>query len=240
MMKNKILSTVLGMFLLPFYFGNVYTQYNDEHIDMTLIDKKKVKDFIISHKMDDFPELCKVKSSWEIDGDSNHYNYHSKTFFIKTNIKDVWYWYINANPIKAWSGRLIDFGVLVSKNTGAMLYKSKGVFSVLETGQVYFLNLKLLKGICNLPVAFEIIKVDEKRKVIEFSYIDCNVSKGKQVIQFIDQPDGTTQIIHTSYFKSDSAVRDGIYPFYHKRIIKDFHRNMRKKLKQVAKKSVVA
>ena len=86
-------------------------------------------------------------------------------------------------------------------------------------------------GIFNIPVAFEIITVDSAEKVIEFSYIEGNKSRGVQHVKFLDIGGGRTEIVHTSYFKSDSRIRDKwIYPFFHEKIVNDFHRNMKKLL----------
>jgi len=63
--------------------------------------------------------------------------------------------------------------------------------------------------------------------VVEFSYIDDNKAKGKQVIEFFDNGSGSTRIVHRSYFKSESSFRDRIlYPPFHKKFIREFHRNM--------------
>jgi hypothetical protein len=99
----------------------------------------------------------------------------------------------------------------------------------IDSGQVYFLNLKIAHGLCNIPVAFEIINIDTEKKIIEFSYIEGNKSMGVQRIKFKELDDNQIRIKHVSYFKSDSNSRDKIlYPFFHKKIVNDFHRNMRK------------
>jgi hypothetical protein len=44
---------------------------------------------------------------------------------------------------------------------------------------------------------------------------------------FTDEGNGNTRIVHRSYFRSNSRLRDAIlYPFFHKRIVNRFHRNM--------------
>jgi hypothetical protein len=151
-------------------------------------------------------------------------------FFLKGNFKDIWKGYISENPSNSWNGRKVSFGVLLQKFPNNIFYNHDPILGV-YTGQVYFLNLKLLKGICNIPVAFEIITVDTTELVIEFSYIEGNKSNGFQQIKFVDNGNGSTEIMHTSYFKSDSDFRDKwIYPYFHKKIVNDFHRNMRKLL----------
>jgi len=119
---------------------------------------------------------------------------------------------------------------LLWKCPGQAFYDQDMITGV-DTGQVYYLNLNLLMGIFNLPVAFEMITVNPIDKIIEFSYIDGNKSIGVQQVRFIDSGDEQTEIIHTSYYKSNSYIRDKwMYPYFHKRIVKDFHHNMQKLL----------
>ena len=67
---------------------------------------------------------------------------------------------------------------------------------------------------------------------MEISYIDNNKSRGKQTIQFFDNGDGCTRIVHLSYFKSESSLRDNLlYPYFHNKFIREFHGNMRKLIK---------
>ena len=86
-------------------------------------------------------------------------------------------------------------------------------------------------GIYNVPVAFEFITVDSVQKVIEFSYIEGNKSSGVQQIKFLDMGGNRTKILHISYFKSNSPFRDRwLYPFFHIKIVNNFHRNMKRLL----------
>lgn len=215
-----------------FLVQHVSAQSSDSRIDLDLISKKKVRQFIIEHDINGLENYSQIQASWLSGNNLGDYHFHEKVFTFNEPLSNVWECYNKANPVQSWNGRKIDFGLLISKYTNSLLYESKGSFSEIDTGQVYFLNLKLLKGIYNIPVAFEITNVDSSKKIIEFSYIEGNVSKGKQILQFVKLDDHMTQIIHRSYFLSDSHLRDGIYPFYHKKIIKDFHRNMKRLIKQ--------
>lgn len=234
-MKNIFLKRagiIINLFIIMIS-GSLFSQSKDCYIDMDLIKKKKVKEFIITQRINRLDNFFNIKASWKLNNDISNYHKHVKTFKVKKHLDKVWECYKKADPVETWNGRIIDFGLLISKYSDSLLYETKGSFSEIDTGQVYFLNLKLLRGIFNIPVAFEIINVDEYHKIIEFSYIEGNISKGKQTLQFIELENGFTQIIHQSYFRSDSGLRDGIYPIYHKKIIKDFHRNMRRNIKAI-------
>ncbi len=201
-----------------------------EDINLEEIAQRKVRKYIQSEIAENKHQFVDIKPSWTRGNDLSSFRKNEMNFFLKGNFKDIWKGYISENPSNSWNGRKVSFGVLLQKFPNNIFYNHDPILGV-YTGQVYFLNLKLLKGICNIPVAFEIITVDTTELVIEFSYIEGNKSNGFQQIKFVDNGNGSTEIMHTSYFKSDSDFRDKwIYPYFHKKIVNDFHRNMRKLL----------
>ncbi len=150
---------------------------------------------------------------------------------LNYDLSTVWEGYSHVNSIKMWNGKSVSFGALLSKSSNLVVYAGNLSSPEIDTGQVYFLNLRLMKGLINVPVAFEITNIDQSLKILEFSYIDGNKSKGKQTIQFFDNNDGSTRIVHISYFKSGSHLRDNLfYPWFHKKFIKEFHGSMRQML----------
>ncbi|HNW88592.1 MAG TPA: hypothetical protein PKN48_02960 [Bacteroidales bacterium] len=194
------------------------------------IQQRKIRKYIKCLIEEDKHQFGEIHPSWNRGKDLSSYSEIENTYILEGNSNDIWHGYISENPSKSWNGRKVSFGVLVQKFPGAIYYDHDQINGV-DTGQVYFLNLKLLLGICNIPVAFEMITVDTAEKVIEFSYIEENKSTGVQQIKFMDMDDGHTKILHTSHYRSDSRFRDKwIYPFFHKKIVNDFHRNMRKLL----------
>ena len=87
---------------------------------------------------------------------------------------------------------------------------------------VVYLNLRLMSGLINLATAFEIITIDKEHKVIEFSYLSGNDSVGKQRIQFFETTKGKTEILHTSYYKSNNIPKNYFfYPYFHTRATND-------------------
>jgi hypothetical protein len=221
-----LLFTIFGFGF--FQIQNIDGQSLNSEIKFELIKKKKVRQFLQEHQISNFQDFSSLQPSFIGKTSMDNFHFHEKKYTVRENLLNVWEYYIKSNPVETWDGRKIDFGLLVSKNTNLILYETEGTFTSIDTGQVYFLNLKLLVGLYNLPVAFEIINVDDTKKVIEFSYIEGNVSRGKQVLQFIRIDASTTQIIHRSYFSSGSKLRDGVYPYYHCKIINGFHRNMKR------------
>ena len=171
-----------------------------------------------------------IQPSWNKGDDLSPYNKNETTFFLDTNLQDVWQSYLSIDPSKLWNNGSVSQGLMLQKSPAKIFY-NKDSLAYIDTGQVYFLNLRLLSGIYNLAVAFEIITIDSLEMVIEFSYVEGNESLGVQKIKFIAVDDHSTEIIHTSYFKSNSNFRDKwLYPFFHKKVTKDFHENIRRLL----------
>jgi hypothetical protein len=124
---------------------------------------------------------------------------------------------------------------MISKRFNSVAYKDDVHMPEIDTGQVYFFDIRLLKGIFNIPAAFEITNIDPINELVEFSYLDGNKSLGKQTIQFYDNGNGETKIIHRSYFKSESAFRDRmLYPPLHTKFIKQFHRSIKQQISKIS------
>lgn len=207
-----------------------FGQLSLNDIDLDQIHQKKIRKYIEIQIEENKHSFSDIQPSCFIGKNMSAFSKNEMIFFLKGNFKDIWQGYITENPAYSWNARKVSFGVLLERFPNNILYNHDPINGV-NTGQVYFLNLKVLKGIYNLPVAFEIITVDTVAKLIEFSYLKGNKSSGIQQIKFLDLGNGQTEIVHTSYFKSDSDLRDKwIYPFFHKKIVNDFHRNMRKLL----------
>jgi hypothetical protein len=177
-------------------------------------------------------DFSSIHASCKKDINESDFNINEKVFYLKYSLSKVWECYSLGNPLKTWNGPRIGLGLLITKCSKSVKYAKSSIFPEIDTGQVYFLNLRLLKGLINLPVAFEVINIDRIQHLLEISYLNDNKSRGKQSIQFFDNGDGRTRIVHMSYFKSESWVRDDLlYPYFHKRFIKEFHRNMRQLIK---------
>jgi hypothetical protein len=201
-----------------------------DDIQLEKIQQKKVREYITCQIDENKHLFSEIHPSWNKNYDLSDYSMNEKAYFLKDNLQNVWNGYLSADPTKSWNGRKVSFGLLLKKLPDKIFYNNDQINGV-DTGQVYFVNLKLMMGMCNLPVAFEIVTIDEENKIIEFSYIEGNKTSGVQRLQFLDLGNDKTEILHISYFKSDSHFRDKwLYPFFHKKIINEFHHNMRKLL----------
>lgn len=201
-------------------------------INMNNVHQRKVRKYIEARKINYMQDFGLIHASWKKTSDESAYLFQEKTFFLKEKLSDVWDCYRKANPTKSWNGHFVRFGLLISKKSNSVVYSNNSTFPEIDTGQIFFLDLRIMRGLFNLPMAFEIINIDPSQRIIEFSYIDGNKAKGKQTIQFSDNDDGRIRITHKSYFKSDSPFRDNLlYPYFHKKFIRDFHRNMKLQVK---------
>ena len=192
------------------------------------VPQRKVRAYIISNSINMMDNFSLIKPSWKSDVPESEFHLLSQKFTIKNKLSDVWYHYSHVNLKKSFTRHSVRFGLLLKKYSNTVVYAKDMLYPEIDTGQVYFLNLRLLLGLLNVPVAFEIINIDPEQMIVEFSYIDSNKEKGKQTLKFSDSGDGSTTVLHLSYFKSNSAIRDGMfYPLLHRKFINEFHRNMK-------------
>lgn len=224
---------VILLNLFIFLSSSCFSQA-ERTINLKEVHQKTVRKYITTRKIDRMHDFSLIHASWKKGTDESKFNVSEKKFFLKYRLSNVWDCYRHVNPSKTWNKQSIRLGLLISKPSNTATYTSNLSFPNLDTGQVYFLKLKLINGLLNIPVAFEITKIDFERQIFEFSYIENNKSRGKQTIQFFENGEGHTRIVHRSYFKSNSQFRDKLlYPYFHKKFIKEFHRNM----KQLVRKS---
>jgi len=154
-------------------------------------------------------------------------------FEINMDAQAAWDLYLNSSPQKAWNGKSISLDFAYSKNDQKIYYHDE-VIPKIQVGMGFFLVLSLYQ-LKKIPLALEISKIDPEGKVFEYTYLESNVSHGKQIIHFIDLGNHKTRIEHDTYFKSESALRDRLYPMVHERLLEEFHQNV---MNQVGVKSL--
>jgi hypothetical protein len=221
----------LIFFLTIEFFCSAQTSMNE--INFNQIGYKKIVAFITDQQEHNVSKITDIKPSCHSNDDLSSFEKQEKDYLIKENFSDVWANYLKASPTESWEGKHVSFGVLLSKQNNQILYRGDD-FKSIDTGQVVFLNLRLLRGIYQLAMAFEVINIDPIKGIIEFSYIEGNKSEGIQRLKFIPTPEGYTRIIHTSFYKSHSRLRDKIfYPYFHLRATNEFHRNLKRRLKHL-------
>jgi len=215
--------------LIIFYFilfsSCAKAQDNILSINFKEIQFKKVCDFINRQKENKIINFIDVKGSYS-EKESKSYKKHHQSYLIKKPIEEVWASYNNTSPAKSWNGKMLNFGCLISKKNNSISYMNDN-YGGAEVGQVFYVNLKLLKGFYNLAVAFEVTKLSEENYTIEYSYVHGGKTQGKQWMTMTSTPDGHTRISHYTLYKSSSQLRDLLlYPYVHELAINEFHHNM--------------
>lgn len=216
--------------LLAGYFVSSYGQTNLSDINFDRIPFKKVRHYIKSQILQNVKSTDDLVPSYakEITPDSCYKQVC--TYVLPCSMEDSWNVYTTVKPNNAWNGRKVRLGMLVDKIKQTIVYPGD-ICDIIDTGQVVYLNLRVLEGVTNVGVAFEVINIDKQAHMLEFSYLKGNKSLGKQQLHFSENPDGTTHLVHVSYFKSNSKFRDKfLYPYFHKRFTNEFHRNMAQSL----------
>jgi len=225
---RNIKKCIISFFLI-FEVSFQCVSQNSGSINLKEIHQRKVRRYITFRGIDKMQNFNLLHPSWKKGTDISDFHVNEKVFLLENSLPDVWKSYRSINPADTWNHHSFRLGLLISKCTNSVTYTRNTVFPEIDTGQIYFLNLRLIKGLFNIPVAFEITNIDFSQQLMEFSYIENNKSLGKQSIHFFDNGDGETRIVHQSYFKSGSGFRDNfLYPVFHKKFIREFHRNMQR------------
>lgn len=223
---------IFGTFVAVILCCRLFSQASVDNIDFDLIQHRQVKNYINQQKEDRVENLSDFVPSCFSTSDFSGYQKQEKEYIIKASLPIVWKSYTQANPAKSWDGKLVSFGLLISKKTNNIFYPGDEIPGI-DTGQIIFLDIELLGGNYHLAMAFEIIKEDPENGIVEFSYLEGNKTRGIQRLKFEATEEGYTKIVHSSYYKSPSKLRDKIlYPYFHKRLINEFHRNFRRALRR--------
>lgn len=209
---------------------NSLAQMSLDEIDMQKIPQKKVRAYIQGQKLLNIHKFSDLLPTCCNGQDLTAYHHIEKIYVVKENINQLWEKYKSASPADLWKSKMVSFSFLYSMTDNRIMY-SDGIYTGIQPGQVLYLNMKLLRGIYNLALAFEIVTVDDVNKIIEFSYVNGGKSAGKQIIQLVKTTDGYTQITHKSIFKSNSSFRDkALYPVFHNKATRQFHHNVQRTL----------
>lgn len=200
-------------------------------IEFERIPQKGIRNFIHEQMGKNVHSPSDIKSTYEKGQDLSSFLIHEEVFKLPFSPEKVWKHYMTANPTKVWNGKMLSFGLMLSKYEDEIMYIGED-YSEAKTGQVFYLTINVLGGLIKVPVAHEIISIEPEKNYFELSYVDGSKSFGKQRIAFYRTGEGTTRIVHTTYYKSDSEFRDRyIYPYFHTKAISEYHHNMLTSLK---------
>jgi hypothetical protein len=225
------MKSLLSIFLV-ILSGVCLPQNSLKGIDMNKIPQKKIRT-LIKHQVEDNKILnfSQLQPTFHEGQSLSGYHILESVYRIREDAEVVWKTYQVTSPAESWNGSMVSFGLLISKWKNSILYRNDPYFARIDTGQVIYINLKILKGLYNLAVGLEITNVDSVNKSIVFSYLKGGISQGEQIIYFRSTKKGYTEIIHRTAFKSNSFLRDRyLYPYFHRIAINEFHKNMKKRI----------
>jgi hypothetical protein len=198
-----------------------------KHISLEKIPHKRIRSFIKAQINNDIQSVTDLEVSFRHGDSVKEYNKHEQLYLANYKLEDVWKFYIKTSPEKVFNDKLVSFALMLSKqNEREVLYR-KGNFLKAEIGQVYFMNVKILRGLIQIAVSYEIIGINNSKKYIDFAYLKGGKSTGFQRISFSEMEPNTTQIKHTTHYKSKSKLRDRyLYPYFHTKVLEEYHLNM--------------
>lgn len=157
------------------------------------------------------------------------YSRHLATYTIEKPLDVVWKKYISLAPEVVWTGNMIKFKELYDRKNKLKIKPGDPFSDPMGQGQLILLDLKILYGLVNITVGHEVMEVDDKQKVIQTSYLNNSKSEGSQYIKFKALNAEKTEVIHETFYKSDSRYRDKyIYPFFHTKALNEFHGNVKR------------
>ena len=144
-------------------------------VDLKKIEQKKVRSFL-KQQSQQIKTFSDLEVSATVDDNFSGFKIYEKSYLVKENIDFVWDIYRFSCQTDVWDLNKISFALLYNSDTESLIYSNQECIG-LQSGQIFYLNLKIMHGFYNLPVAFEIVDVDPKKSVIKLSYFSiwiCN------------------------------------------------------------------
>ncbi|MBN7812098.1 hypothetical protein J0A68_14185 [Algoriphagus sp. H41] len=175
---------------------------------------------------------ARLKSICYLESDPG-YHRHFEKYSYDRPLEEVWKAYVDIDPARAWSGKMIHFNQLYSRETGEEVFPGQEYLGGMGVGQVIILNLHVLGGAVKLTVGHEVMEIDPSKGLIRICYLENSKSEGSQFIRFKSLKNGQTEVSHTTFYRSGSWFRDKvIYPYFHTKAINEFHGNVRRAMEE--------
>ena len=160
------------------------------------------------------------------NGREEEYLKHDASYTIDAPVDVVWDAYKTIHPAVAWQSRMIRFGFVYSRQTDQYVYQADDAFEGIAKGQVYLINLNIIKSI-QIAVAHEVDEVNDREKLIRLCYLNTGKTAGSQWIQMKADGENSTIIDHNTRYQGTSFIRDRLlYPYFHQKATTQFHQKM--------------
>ncbi len=184
-----------------------------------------------------YPSVAKLFRDAKIDGPADlktvcfngredEYLKHDASYTIDAPADVVWDAYKTIHPAIAWQSKMIRFGFVYTRQSDRYIYKTDETFNGIAKGQIYLINLNILKGV-QIAVAHEVDEVNDEKKLIRLCYLNTGKTAGSQWIQMRADGESRTIIDHKTRYQGTSFIRDRLlYPYFHQKATNQFHQKM--------------
>lgn len=221
----SFLRYILIIFILITYASQAQTRLSDT--DTSRIKQKSIRNFLKSQMDSGVVNFEDFKPSVDAQIDSSRFDSNIHLFRLQQTPEAGWNAYRTAHPAKVWQGKTVSCGLIYSPVSKRVIFPDDK-YPGLETGQIFFIEMRVLCGLVKFPVCFMVTQIDENHHAITFSYVSSGSSKGAQTIRLTDDGKGGTKIIHSSIHQTENILRDKtLYPIYHRKAIKEVHENIK-------------
>jgi hypothetical protein len=215
---------ILITFILMTSVVQAQTRLSD--IDNSRIRQKSIRNFLKMQMDNGIVYFENFKPSIDTMTDTSKFDSNIHRFQLQQTPEIAWNTYTTAHPAKIWQGRIVSCGFIYSSASRHVIFPDDK-YPGLEQGQIFFIEMRVLCGLVKFPVCFMVTRINEGQHSITFSYVSSGSSKGAQTIRLMESGKGETEIIHSSIHQTDSWLRDQtLYPIYHRKAIKEVHRNI--------------
>jgi hypothetical protein len=214
----------LVAFVLVAFVGQAQTRLCD--IDSSRITQKSIRHFLKTQIREGIVSFEDFRPSVTGQTDTKQFDFNIHRFSLNQPMSKSWNAYLTAHPAQIWQGRIVSCGFIYSPGCKQVIF-AEDPYPGLEIGQIFFIEMRVLCGLVKFPVCFMVTQMDETVHSITFSYISTGPSKGLQTIRLIENGKGETEILHSSIHQTENWLRDKtLYPIYHRKAIKEVHRNI--------------
>ena len=190
------------------------------------INEKAVK--VVQKRIDPVSNFDKLRTL-HLGDDISTYSTQTDRFDYAQDITSIWNLYTQRKPYEMWSGSLVKYLFAYSKKNHNPYYSDDSKSPLIHEGMQLFclLNLAGPLGV----VGIEVLKIDEEKKRIDLAYIEGGIYRGVQHLEFVEQVNGATRIVHNSYYKAEGLLGKIIpYKYFHKKTVREFHQSMKELL----------
>jgi hypothetical protein len=201
-----------------------------EPIRFDQIGPKKVRTLLTKTAIENTADFEKMLPACFGEASFSGSSRHIYTFEMAENIETVWKAYRSLDPRELGQEQIISFGLCYSRRQNQLIYAGDDCGSIQE-GQIIVSGLRYLGGLVKLAVAQEITEINDEERFLTFCYMENGKTVGSQKIRFFETPEGATEIVHETFYRSKSKFRDKkLYPGLHEKTIVELHEKVRMKL----------